>query len=203
MDLGRQRLEEFFRRPEAGRGAYLSRLFAFFSEDIVRAWARAPEAPYEDLGRPTIYPASGSRGYTIDFALRQKASGEVYVAELKCEIEFNNYRFLRLEGSKQIQHHLDKAAFQAFLELAQAPDSGRVVIKGKVVQVGGAILVWGSATDAGRAGTKQDFGVTDVLTIEAMLDDLESWRPQEWEDYLAVRKRWSDELFSYLAYGSA
>ena len=70
METTRDRLEEFLRRTERGRGAFLSRLFAFFSEDVVRAWAGVPEAPYEYLGRPTTYPASAGRGYTLDFALR-------------------------------------------------------------------------------------------------------------------------------------
>ena len=122
------------------------------------------------------------------------------MAELKCEIEFNNYRFLRLEGSAQVQHHREKGAFQAFLDVAQAPDSRRVAIKGKTVPVDGAILVWGSASDAGRTDSRRGLGVADVLTIEDMLDDLERWRPAEWSEYISPRKRWSDELFLYLSY---
>jgi hypothetical protein len=58
-------MEALFRRPEAGRGAYLSRLFAFFSEEVV-----------------------------LDFTLERRSDGRTFVAELKCEIEFEGYRYL-------------------------------------------------------------------------------------------------------------
>jgi hypothetical protein len=43
-----------FRSSSSARDKFLSRLFGIFSEEIVRIWCRAPDAPYEDLGRPTI-----------------------------------------------------------------------------------------------------------------------------------------------------
>ena len=47
-------MEAVFRGSERGRGAYLSRLFAFFSEEVVRHWSACEQAPYRDVGRPVI-----------------------------------------------------------------------------------------------------------------------------------------------------
>ena len=84
-----------------------------------------------------IQTGAGSGGYTIDFAFRRGATQEAFVAELKCEIELINYRFLRLEESEQIQHHREKAAFQAFLNVAHSPSAQCVKIKRQDAAVAG------------------------------------------------------------------
>ena len=54
-------MEAVFRGSERGRGAYLSRLFAFFSEEVVRHWLACERAPYRDVGRPVIWDEDRSR----------------------------------------------------------------------------------------------------------------------------------------------
>ena len=78
-------LEQIFRTDERGRGAFLSRLFAFFSEEVVRHWASCEQSPYSDLGRPTVWGEDGHR-HTLDFTL-QRPDGSLFVTEMKCEIE--------------------------------------------------------------------------------------------------------------------
>lgn len=56
-------------------------------------------------------------GHTLDFTLRNRETGKVFVAEMKCELEFKNYRYLRLIGA---WHHRG-AAVQKFLRLAKDP----------------------------------------------------------------------------------
>ena len=194
--------EPFFNTGDDIRGAYLARLFALFSEDVVRAWTRCPGAAYSDLGRPTLYPPDGSRFHTLDFALQSRATGEVHVTELKCEIQWDKFKHCTLDGIASIAHHAEKPAFKALLAMARDPSAYTVKVAGKPVQVSGAALVWGAATEAGRQVVTEHFGLSPVLSIEEMLSDLTAWRPRRWLEYVAVRRRWTDDLFGYLAMGS-
>ncbi|HEV2128106.1 MAG TPA: hypothetical protein VGR22_05745, partial [Thermomicrobiales bacterium] len=112
--------ESFFRSREHARDTYLSRLFALFSEQVVRVWCMCPQAPYEDIGRPTLYEPGVSRGSTLDFTLRDRASGRTFVSELKCELEYDNYRYLRLTHASQLAHPTS-TAFQRLLLAAKEP----------------------------------------------------------------------------------
>jgi hypothetical protein len=77
--------EMIFDRGDVGRANFLSRLFGLFSEEVVRIWCAQPAARYEDLGRPTLTEQGKSRGYTLDFLLRERDSGSLFVAELKAK----------------------------------------------------------------------------------------------------------------------
>lgn len=66
-------MEALFRSPEPGRAAFLSRLFAFFSEEVVRHWAAYKDAPYCDLGRPVIWDHDRTRYHVMDFTLERRS----------------------------------------------------------------------------------------------------------------------------------
>ena len=102
---------QFFQSAEPARDNYLSRLFAFFAEDIVRAWCSCPLASYEDLGRPTLLVQGETRGHTLDFTLRKRVAGVPLVAELKCELAYERCRYLTLADPSQLLHHHGKPAF--------------------------------------------------------------------------------------------
>ena len=193
-------MEALFRRPETGRGPYLSRLFAFFSEEVVRHWAGCDQAPYRDIGRPVVWDEAGDRYHVLDFTLERRIDGRTFVAELKCEIEFEGYRYLALHGPEQVKHHELGAAFQKFLRLAREPTSLRVTIGGKPVAVDGCALVWGVTSAEGRHAAMRHYGLADVLSIETMLQDLQNWQPETWAECVQKRRRWSDELFDWLSY---
>ena len=112
--------ERLFHASDKGRDNFLSRVFGIFSEEIVRAWCRAEDCPYCDLGRPSLYE-NGRRVATLDFTLQSKRTGEIFVAEQKCELAFENYKYLQLKSAQDLAHHTSKA-FQRFLELAKKPD---------------------------------------------------------------------------------
>lgn len=192
-------MEAFFRTPEPRRGAYLARLFALFSEEVVRHWSACPEAPYRDVGRPVVWDEDGGH-HTLDFTLERRSDGTRFISELKCEIEFEGYRYLTLDRPSQIEHHASGAAFQKFLRLARDPKALRVTIGGKAQDLSGAILIWGVVTPDGRMATMNRYGLSDVLSLEDMLRDLAEWRPQEWAQWIRTRRRWTDELFGWLAY---
>lgn len=199
MTLQRPRFEDVFRSPEMARDNFLSRLFGLFSEDVVRCWCRHQEAPYEDLGRPTVkLPDERSWGHTLDFTLRDRSTGKTFVAELKCEIAFENYKYIRLTTHDQLTHH-QGPAFKKLLALAKDPTAADVRVAGKPMRVDGAILVWGSFEGRGRDAVMTQFGFVDVLSIESMLDNLHAWESTEWQTRVRQLGTWSKELFDYLA----
>jgi hypothetical protein len=196
-------MEELFRTPEPRRGAYLSRLFAFFSEEIARHWAACDQAPYRDLGRPVVWDEGGSRYHVLDFTLEPRRGGPSFVTEMKCEIEFEGYRYLTLTGWEQIEHHVGGAAFQKFVRLARDPTALRVTVGGVERDVAGCVLVWGVITPEGRAAAMNQYGFAEVLSVDGMLRDLAEWQPGEWAEWVATRRRWADELFEWLKYPAA
>lgn len=195
-------METLFRTTEPSRGAYLSRLFAFFSEEVVRHWAACDQAPYRDLGRPVVWDEAG-KYHVLDFTLQRRSDGARFATEMKCEIQFEGYRYLTLKDGSEIDHHIAGAAFQKLLRLAREPDAQRVTIGGKKQDITGAILVWGIVTPEGRSAAMDHHGFADVLGVEDMLRDLGEWRPKEWAEWVGTRRRWADQLFDWLAYPSA
>ena len=191
--------ERFFRSPEPARDKYLSRLFALFAEQVVREWCAFPSTPYEDLGRPTLYDPGQTWGHTIDFTLRRRDSGRTYVAELKCELEYEGYRYLRLTGADQLRHHTSLVAFARFLRVASDPMAFDVRCKGRAEPVHGAILVWGAVAPEGRDAVMKEYAFADVLSVEAMLADLHAWAPVGWTELVSRHRCWTDGLFDFLA----
>jgi hypothetical protein len=189
--------EEVFRSENPTRDKFLSRLFGLFNEEVVRHWCRCPVAPYEDLGRPTLRTPGEVRGHTLDFTLRHRKTGKVFVAEMKCELEFENYRYLRLTGAWQLQHHRS-TAFQKLLHLAKDPGAFETRVGGRKVGVDGAILIWGAVAPEGRSAVIAQYDFADVLSVEAMVNDLRRWKPAGWVETLGQLRRWSNELFDFL-----
>jgi hypothetical protein len=194
---GNHDFETFFRTLEPARDKYLSRLFGLFSEQVVRIWCACPQSPYADLGRPTLYIPGIKRGHTIDFTLRNRDTGKKYVAELKCELEYENYKYLRLTHPGQLRHHTS-IAFAKLLQVATNPTALDIRCKGQPISVDGAILVWGTSTSDGRNSVMAEYGFADVLSLEAMLADLQAWVPNGWSEIADRHRRWTNELFDFL-----
>ena len=165
-------MTEMFHTDLASRDKFLSRLFGIFSEEIVRIWCRSPESRYEDIGRPTVTSeGEEGRGSTLDFCLRDRTSGKLYVSEMKCELEYQGYRYLTLTSSKQLHHH-SKVAFQRFIGVAAKPGTYAVKVQGNPVSVSGAVLIWGSVSDDGRRSVTYDTRLFDVLSLEEIIRQL-------------------------------
>jgi hypothetical protein len=185
-------------RGSSDRAKFLARVFGIFSEDIVRLWAASPGAPYEDLGRPTIRFNGETTGSTLDFTFRHRASGKVHVAEMKCEIEYQGFRYSVLESPEQLAHHT-KAAFRSFLRAAKEPGAATVNVRRRAVPIDGAILVWGAATPEGCTIVGEHHGFADVLTVESMIAYLTASNDARYLAMLGARRKWLDEMFSGLA----
>lgn len=161
-------------------------------------WASDPRAPYEDLGRPTLRMSGEKVGSTLDFTLRSKSTGKTYVAELKCEIEYQDYRYLVLTDCDQLTHH-NKAAFAALLTAASGNAQQRTYVGKKEVQIDGAILIWGAATSDGRASVMAEKRFFDVLNRAEIIADLRNWKSERFRSLLDQRRSWSNELYDSLA----
>ncbi len=200
----KSQFESIFKTSNPARDKYLARLFGLFNEEVVQNWCACPTAPYENLGRPTLW-ISGKRGSTLDFTLRLRDTGEIFIAEMKCWLEFDNYRYLRLVDSVQLQRIVNQklagSAFQEFLQLAQNPTIFDVRVGSRPLPnlVSGAILIWGATSDSGRKAVIADYNFADVLSVETMLDDLHIWMPTRWTERINQLRQWSEELFAFLS----
>jgi hypothetical protein len=181
--------QEVFRTDSRPRDNFLARLFGIFSEHVVRLWCECPQAPYIDVGRPTIRKLGQSKGWTLDFTLQHRQSGRLFATEMKCWITWEDYRYLQLTNAGQLQA-LTGQAFVEFLSYARNPAEYQVFVNSKVVQTDGGVLIWGAATPEGRSAAAGQ-GITDVLTIEEMVDDLHVWRPPAWQHFVDQRRQWA------------
>ncbi len=186
--------------PAAARDKFLARLLGLFSEDIVRIWCKSQRSPYRDLGRPRIFLSPGARGHTLDFTLQSRHDGSTYVAEMKCWVEYQGYQYLTLCDADQLDA-LEGPAFDAFLAVAREPSRCQVTIDGEPQAVSGAILVWGDVADSGRAAVQRVHKLSAVLSLREIVDDLLSWKDEQYQVFLTQRREWCLELFERFAKG--
>jgi hypothetical protein len=190
--------EAIFRTSDGRQDNFRSRLFGLFSEEIVRVWAADTRAPYEDVGRPTLFAPGDIRGSTLDFMLRRRGDNRQFVAELKAEFAFEKYAYLRLSDPGQLRHHQGVPAFARLLEMTRSPGAYEVRVGGKRVVADGAVLVWGAVSEPGRQAVVETFGFTDVLSLEEILVDLRAWSSPAWRKRLGQFRSWSNGLFDAL-----
>jgi hypothetical protein len=172
-------------------------VFGIFSELIVSIWANDERSKYKNLGRPTIRSGIADRGSTLDFTLVDRTTGLAYVSEMKCEIEYQNFKFFVLDGVDKIAHHR-KPAFDAFLTAAKSPDAQDAYVAKSKIECSGAVLIWGAITSVGREEVIAATGLHDVLSIEDICDELARWQNAEYLEFLQTRRDWCDRLFDGL-----
>ena len=187
-------LTDTFKSYDPARDKFLSRLMGIFSEHIVRIWAKSPHATYENLGRPTITTPTAGEPYTLDFTFRSRHDHRIYVSEMKCELEYEDYKYLVLNSPDQLEHH-QSDTFDAFLATTREPGKSRVTVEGDPIAVHGAILVWGHVTQSGRQAVAKHYGFADVLSVQDMANDLVRWGDASYQVFLHERARWCEELF--------
>ena len=82
-------MERLFRTDDLRRDAFRSPLFGVFAEEVVRFWGQHDQAPYRDVGRPTLW--SGKAYATVDFTLERRTDSRRFPAELKREMAWSAY----------------------------------------------------------------------------------------------------------------
>lgn len=179
------------------RAKFLSRVFGIFSENIVSIWASHERSAYQDLGRPTIRIEAGGQGHILDFTLRDRRTGKIYICEMKCEIEFQNFKYFVLESASQLDHHR-KPAFEIFLKAARPENSLTTTVNREEIEADGAILIWGAVTPSGRNEVVSAKGLHDVISIEDICADLTKWECSRYADFVEERRAWCNRLFDGL-----
>jgi len=188
----------FVHKQNVKQDKFLSRLFGIFSEEIVRKWAsKNTQAPYEDLGRPTL-KKNGKKLCTLDFAFKDKHTGKVYVAEQKCWLEYENYKHLSLDSYEKLDYHLTDPSFCRFLDLGKTPEKYDIFVGGKQIEASGIILVWGKVTDEGRTSVKSKHKIHDVLSLENIIENLVNWKNPEYYKLLREKQEWCNQLYHEL-----
>lgn len=194
-------LKNIFDRTNSERDKFLSRFLGIFSEEIVRIWCNSPKSPYKNLGRPTIKPIhtnSNEKGKTLDFTLRHKTDNTILVTEMKCEIEYMNYKYLTLSNIEQVKRHEKKLAFEWFLGLAKSPCDFCVTVGGNEVDVDGAALIWGALDPDSIGYICTKTGLKAILSLEQMMTDLLESESEEYKRFLAQLNGWTTHLFNGL-----
>ena len=198
-------------------GAFLSRIFGICSEEIIRIWCNHKDSPYKNLGRPTIKKIENcedvrtiGRGSTLDFFFAPRdENGQVdestgYVVEMKCEIQYEGYKYMKLECIDQIKHHKGEA-FKTFLDLHTNSKSYCIEVKPvkgekKLKEFIDIILVWGSITTdkVTLDEIKKHYGFKDIISVERAINDLIGWKSKEYQRFIEEKKDWTNNMFNDL-----
>lgn len=193
------KFEKLFDKRSTDRDKFLSMIFGIFSEKIALIWCNSYSSNYTNLGRPTIKPLnSNEQGKTLDFTLKSKTTGNLYVTEMKCEIQYENYKYLKLNSSKQFEHHKTKTAFRWLLELAQKPEDFDIKIKGQKIKTNGAILIWGVVDKEKKTEICRQTGFKDILSVEHMINTLIKEKNKEYEGFINEINSWTNYLYDNL-----
>lgn len=184
-------LRTIFRTDYPSRDKFLSRLFGIFNEEIIRIWCRDSRSPYVDLGRPSVLAPNSDRTSVLDFTLEHTKSGSRFVAEMKCEMEYENYKYLVLTDPSQLEHH-KKKAFADLLVATRTPNTVTVTVADgyhrRPVEAVGGILIWGSVSAEGRTAVIDKYGFADVISLEESMADLNRWNSLEFKEYVTLRE---------------
>ena len=190
---------ELFKTVQPSHGKFLARVFGIFNEEIVRIWCRDSRAPYKDLGRPTLRRKSETRGHALDFSFQDLKNGLIYIVEMKCWLEYQNYKYLSLTAPSFLDCFEGDPAFDKFLEVSKGNGICQVFIDSESVCISGGILIWGSVSESGRSALMKERRLHDVLSLENIISNLASWQNQEYKDFLNARASRMNELIKGLS----
>jgi hypothetical protein len=201
------------KQANSKRDKFLSRLFGIFSEEIVRTAFRSGQnksvVPFVDLGRPTLHIKENGQKtkerYTLDFLL-QDAKGDIFVTEMKCELEYQGYKYLELNSKEQAMRHQKKPAFSHLLGLAEAIKLNQVnemyeiTCNGAPIEydrLKGVALIWGKTTPAGVAAVKDIF--RHVISVEDVVNDSIKRNDKGYAELVEQYSGWCSGLFEKLS----
>ena len=154
----------------------LSRVFAIFSEDIMRLYFNGVNSKYSDLGRPSR--KKGRDGPVWDFTIED--DGKLYVAEMNCEISLDGYKYACLDSEKWVKRQEDSNNFGVLMKIAKGEDRKPVRISSstdKALRDGfvpdGVVIIWGSVDSSTRQSLIAKYDkLHDVLSVEDAISKL-------------------------------
>ncbi|MTH66747.1 hypothetical protein [Paracoccus shanxieyensis] len=122
----------------------------------------------------------------------------MFVSEMKCEIEFQNFKFFTLDGIAHLDHHT-KPAFFELLKCTKPEPEDYCVVKGNKLRYDGAVLIWGTVDPDARQTVMLEKGFHDILGIDDICRDLAEWSCPKYQAFLDQRRAWCDQLFNGLS----
>jgi len=190
--------KEYFKYRTEEEANFISRTLGLFAEKLVELWLKSPNCPYENLGRPSFYDSNDKYTHiTLDFALRDKQTGEIFVTEMKSEIAYNNFKNVILDD-KVFDKKLRKRPFEKFVDLANDTQlkgnktSIIVKVNFKKIDVTGCILIWNCATQKVIDDFKNNHHII-VITLESILKDIEQTKLTE---FFCKKRKYIDDFFN-------
>ena len=187
---------------------FLSRFFGIFNKEIVRFWLRDHNnSKYEDLGRSTIYNTKGEKIATLDFTLRNKATGQNYLAEQKYWFGFQNGNLTTISEENSFwvrfskwsnKNYKSKPAWKVLIE----KDKTNWIVKTQKIKtaISGSILIWADYNEAGKSRMISEYGFHDVVSLKEIVQDLKNWNNQDYIRYISGIKHWTEELLCDLSF---
>ena len=104
---------------DSKRDKFLAKVFGTFSEKIVEIWCECEKSKYRNLGRPTI-SCSNRRNVTLDFTFKSRLDEKIFIAEQKCWLEYEDYKYLTLDSAAQLERvGKSNESFDRFLKTAK------------------------------------------------------------------------------------
>ena len=188
---------QIFKTSNPQKDKFLARSFGIFSEEIVKIWCRDKRSPYEELGRPTLKKGSGKQ-CTLDFTFKSRRTDRIYICEMKCWLEYQNYHCLILDSMKTLWEAWN-FAFECFLDFSKRKNRYVVKINREPVRAAGSILIWATVSKQGRKAVMKETGLYDVLSLEDIVTDLISWQNEEYQNFLNQRLEWFKALTNDLS----
>ena len=207
-------LDQSLSKTNSKRDRFISRLFGIFSEEIIRIGFRNSEDNQyrlTDIGRPTLYLKNElgektKEKYTLDFTLCDE-NGDLYITEMKCELEYKGYQYLELTHKEQVLRHKKKPAFAVLLDLAQAIKNNQAEQKYAITCNGesidfkklkGIALIWGRTTAKGVEEVKQSLEFCHVISVEEVVNYLVKNNNLDYYALIKDYENWCDLLFTQL-----
>jgi len=185
---------------------FLARIIGIIGEDITKFWLSNVNCEYINCGRPTIYWGENQRA-TLDFLIRKKESdhSDFYLVEQKNFFAYQNGNLRTIDDVPEFYNTYDKwsksktkssPAWKIFNELNS--HAYRIKVKGldEVFKINGTILIWGAVNELASLKFKEKYGFHDVIGLVSMVEDLISWKDQDFEKFVLDRERWTRELFN-------
>lgn len=186
------------------RNSFIAKVFGAFNEDIVRIWANRNNSKYKNLGRPTIYRNNEGKRNTLDFTMKERKTGKIYISEMKSWISYKNNKFLELNKSIDLLSINDiPESLRWFLNVGNDISNYDVNVNGpelkkeKVIPEG-TILIWPKFKSEDKDYCLKKYRLFDLLSLENIIIDLNNEKNEEYFLLLKEKEDWFNALISGL-----
>jgi hypothetical protein len=180
-----------FHPQDPERSRFLNGLFSLFARDIIRCWSSDKNAPYTNLGKPTLRQGRASRGHPLDFAFEESRRKQVYAVIMYCDPLDDT----PLKDAAQIDQLRSTRTFAAFLEAAQNPAPYTLAVGSADYPAAGSILIWGTLeSKKARAVLRKTYAFHDILSLENIIADLLLWQNRDFQMLLDRRMLWCHDF---------